>query len=496
MTPPRDPGRRATVEVAGIVLLIGVVVWVPLPFASVVPWSQAVLQLTAFLLLAVLAAGAQALRGARAAAVPAFAVAAVAILGTLQAQRWPATIVRKLSPEHLALAEQARTLTSPGPGGPTATALSLAPEVSRGAALTWAAAAACLAAAAIAGQRRGHRRALAAALLASGLFEVFLGAAWLARHETAIWGVTVPGASDRLRGTFVNSDHLALYLELILPVAFGWAWWSWRRARDEAAPERRVLLLAPPVLVWLTLFTGLAFTGSRAGMAAVATGALVQGAVLATRRRWRVGTTGLVALSLGIGVVAVVGLQQGFGRWFATSQVDLTWNDRLDVYRQSLALWLRFPWLGTGLATFREAFPMVETPSLSGVSYDHAHNDYLELLVTTGVVGAAVLALGALALVLRLAAVAREGERGEDRAAGLAALGALAAVAVHSLFDFGLSMPANAATLAILCGAALAAPRQGSRDRRKGGPAAQSGETSATAPGATRPPASDTTSTR
>jgi hypothetical protein len=53
----------------------------------------------------------------------------------------------------------------------------------------------------------------------------------------------------------------------------------------------------------------------------------------------------------------------------------------------------------------------------------------------------------------------RDGERSEDRAAALAALGALAAVAVHSCFDFGLSMPANSATLAIILGAALAARR-------------------------------------
>ena len=53
----------------------------------------------------------------------------------------------------------------------------------------------------------------------------------------------------------------------------------------------------------------------------------------------------------------------------------------------------------------------------------------------------------------------RDGERSEDRGAALAALGALAAVAVHSCFDFGLTLPANSVTLAIIVGAALVAHR-------------------------------------
>jgi hypothetical protein len=67
--------------------------------------------------------------------------------------------------------------------------------------------------------------------------------------------------------------------------------------------------------------------------------------------------------------------------------------------------------------------------------------------------------VGLAAAVTRLLPVLRDGERSEDRGAALAALGALAAVAVHSCFDFGLSMPANSVTLAIIVGAALVARR-------------------------------------
>jgi len=112
--------------------------------------------------------------------------------------------------------------------------------------------------------------------------------------------------------------------------------------------------------------------------------------------------------------------------------------------------------LGTGLATFREAFPAVQASASPGAWW-HAHNDYLELLATTGLVGAALMLVALFWVVRGLLRALREGYRTEDRCAAVAALGALAAVAIHSLFDFGLTMPANAATLAILCGLGIAA---------------------------------------
>jgi O-antigen ligase len=164
----------------------------------------------------------------------------------------------------------------------------------------------------------------------------------------------------------------------------------------------------------------------------------------------------VLAVAVGIGAVGVVGLQQGLGRWLGTSQYELTWNERLVVYRATTGLWQRFPITGTGLATFREASPTVVPREASDAWYWHAHNDYLELLATTGVVGAAVLLLGAVVVVRRLGRTVLHAKRSEDRGAALAALGAVTGAAVHSLFDFGLSLPANAATLAVLCGAALA----------------------------------------
>jgi len=443
--------------------------WVPLPFGSVVPWSHTVLQITASLLLALAALTATRVGDLRPAVLPAACIAAVAFFGTIQASRWPSDIVRTISPEHTNLQGLARAdLADAGLPREISSSLSLAPSASRAAALTFAAVAACLLAAA-AFRERSYRRVIAFALLISGVFQVLYGAKALASHRDTIWGEVVGDAGSRLRGTFVNADHLALYLELVLPVAFAWGWWAVRRSRDAVALERRIALVAGPAIVWLTLFVGLAFTGSRAGLVAAITGTVAQGLLIAaSRRRWRFGVTGALLALVGIGAVAAIGLQQGLGRWLATSQHELAWNDRLKVYATSWEIWHRFPWTGTGLATFRDASSLLATRALTGASYWHAHNDYLELLVTGGVVGGTLLGVAAAVVVVRLARGLRDGKRSEDRGAAVAALGAVAAVAVHSFFDFGLSMPANAVTLVILLGTALAAGRGPDREEGRG----------------------------
>jgi O-antigen ligase len=438
------------------VLLIALVLWAPLPFAGVMPWATAVLEALCFIAL-VLAAAAVRPAVLRPALLPAGALAAVALLAVAQSLPWPAGLVAVLSPQHAALHAQAASL----PGVPSAGSphLSLTPAVSRAAALLWAAAAAALLAGAAAGQRRGPRRGLAAALLAGGLVQVFFGAQEQIRGSHTLWGVDLP-ANPRLRGTFINPNHLALYLEMGLAVAFAWGWWAARRARDEPQIERRLLLFAGPALVWLTLFVGLALTGSRGGLLGALVGVTAQGILAGgarsggSRRRWRTALLGLGAAAAGLLIVALaIGLREGtLGRVF-TAQGDVGVGGRLAEYAAVLRLWRRFPLTGTGLGSFSAAFPLVQPALLEGTWW-HAHSDVLELLATTGVLGVLLAAVGVAALVRRLLTVLRGHGRSEDRAAALALLGICAALALHELLDFGLTMPANALTLAVLAGAA------------------------------------------
>lgn len=436
---------------AAAVVLAVLLFCAPLPFGGVTRWGSAAVQAVAFAAF-VLAASTARPRDLRSVAAPALALAAIAGIGALQSLSWPRPLAAALSPRFAELRAAA------GQGTDGRVPVSLAPDVSARTALTWIAAAAVLAASAVAARRRDRRRWLMAAVLAAAVFQMLYGAGpWLAA-STEIWHTPVPGDPTRLRGTFVNPDHLAGYLEIALALTFAWGWWGMRRAWREPIPiEARLALAGPPIVVWLALFMGLAFTGSRGGLAAAVVAVVAQGLLLAkAARRGRLAPVGAVAALAGIGVVAAVGLQQGFGRLAATSAYEVTWNSRRQMYAAAWDLWQSFPWLGAGLGAFRDAIPLTQPADLPG-NWWHAHSDWLELLATVGIVGAALFAAGLVPLVLRLARGWTAERPSEDRAAVLAALGALVSLSIHESIDFGLTMPATAITLAALFGTASAA---------------------------------------
>ncbi len=439
----------ATAVAIALALLL---LWAPLPFGSVTRPGALLVQGLSFALFA-LAAFTARRRDLRVVMAPVGALAAVALFGALQSLSWPRFLVAAVSPLHAALAAEGAFVP-----------LSLAPEASLRTALLWAAAACALAAAAVAARRRDRRRWLGAAVVAAALFQVVYGAGrWLAR-ATSIWSVPVPGDPSRLRGTFVNPDHLALYLEIALALVFAWGWWSFRRARYEPSSDHRLLLTVPPLAVWLTLFVGLAFTGSRGGLLAAVVAVVGQGALIAAAerrgRRGRLLPVGALAALAGLGVVALVGFQEGFGRLASTSAYEVTWNHRVQVYGATWELWQRSPLLGVGLGAFRDALPLNQPDGLRG-SWWHAHSDWLELLATTGALGLLLLLLGLAALLAHLTRGWLADRRSEDRAAVLAALGAMVSLAIHEAVDFGLTMPASFLTLAALAGVAAVAAGTG-----------------------------------
>lgn len=337
--------------------------------------------------------------------------------------------------------------------------LSLAPEVSRGVALLWLAMAAAMVVAVALAPGRRSRRLLSLGLLATTLVEIVYGADRWFRRSSDIWGRPVSIGAERLRGTFVNPDHFALFLIVGLASGFAVVWWSMRRARFVAL-EKRLPYIAFPWLLFMMIFVALAFTGSRAGLVGGLFALLAQAVLLGvSQRRWQASLLGFGSVLVGLASLLYFGWQQGLRRWIGTSAYEITWNLRFEVYRDSFELWTRSPWLGTGLGTFRQAFPATQSlpgGRSSGVDmvWFHAHSDVLELLVTTGLVGFSIACWGLVILVRRLWQALRNGRRSEDRAMALAAWGTLAGVLAHSLIDFGLTLPSNAVLVVVVLGLA------------------------------------------
>lgn len=428
-------------------------VWAPLPFGSVTPGFAAALGVAVLAIAAASLLARPGLPTPRPAAAVAAALAAIATLGLAQSIAWPVAITRVLSPLAVPLAVENAELA--GAAAPERVALSLAPAASRTAALGWLAAAAAVLAAARLGRDRDARRWFVLALVASGLIQVVLGLrSWFA-SSTEIWGVETPLAALRLRGTFVNPNHLALLLELALAAAAAMLYRKLRRGRDEAPLERRLVRAAPAAIATLVLFGGLAFTGSRGGMLAAAAGAVAAAALAASGRgRRRAVVTLLGALAVVAIVVSSFGLDAVFGRLLATDAADASAGARFTATVRTLELACRSPWVGTGLGSFLAVFPHVQG-DLPG-TWRHAHDDWAELIATSGIVGALLAFVGVAAALRGIARALARARRSEDRAVAVAAGAALTAAAVHSLFDFGLTLPANALALAAVTGTALA----------------------------------------
>lgn len=456
--------HRDLVVAVPVALLVLAAPW---RFGGVTPLAAALLDAGFAAAFAIAVTVSPSLERGRPVTVPAAALLLLATLGFAQSLAWPPGLAGAVSPEHLRLRSEAAAAlegagAAPEPRAPVP--LSLAPEVSRRSAWRFAALGLAFVAAALAGAQRPGRRIVVAAVLLAAVGQVLYGVPrWLAGAATLL-GVEVrsPG---RLRGTFINPNHFAEYLEIALAVAFAWGWWSVHRAaREGQRLETRVVRVVGPLAVWLALFAALAFTGSRAGLLAAAGATLVQALLVAAARpraglmrRVALAGAGAVVLAAGFGLALLIGSQGGVGRIAATSAYEVSANVRFEVARAALELWTRFPLLGTGLGTFFDAFPLVQ-PAGEALTWRHAHNDPVELLVTTGLAGAALFVVGLAALLARLVGVLRRGLRTEDRALAVAALGALAGVGLHETVDFGLTIPAVAFTLVALLGAAAAAP--------------------------------------
>jgi O-antigen ligase len=112
------------------------------------------------------------------------------------------------------------------------------------------------------------------------------------------------------------------------------------------------------------------------------------------------------------------------------------------------------PFAGVGLGGYWAAIPQYHDAS-GEYTPQQAHNDYLELLASGGLIGFLIFLYFVFALLRRARETLRDGDA-PRRAAVYGALAGLFGVAVHSLFDFGLHMTANAALFVALVATASA----------------------------------------
>ena len=241
---------------------------------------------------------------------------------------------------------------------------------------------------------------------------------------------------------FVNKNHFAFLMEMAFGLAVG-------LVIGERSRQGLIYLgFLPP------LWVGLVLSNSRGGILAMLVQVVIAALLLTKRLALRVALATALVAGVLVGTLWVGGDRLISNFEHASSEVALDTNtardgaSRNEIWRATLKLFAAHPILGAGLGGYWIAITAYhDAPGT--LTPQEAHNDYLELLASGGVIGFA-LGVWFVVSVVRLAQKNLWSSTGSLRAVRIGAILGLAGVAVHSLVDFGLHLTGNTAVFLVL----------------------------------------------
>lgn len=267
---------------------------------------------------------------------------------------------------------------------------------------------------------RTKRRVVNALTVCAGLMSVVGTLAWFTAGGKVFWLIPTP-YHDEVMATFLNRDHYAILIELLLPVAL-----------YRALFERKVW----GAVAAAAMFGSVAAIGARAGSIITALEILILALVAFSRGLFTLRRAAAFLLALGAGV-AVCGWQY---LWFRMAQ-----SDPLAFRREMLVATFHMvrihPLAGFGLGTWPSVYPAFAVFDPAGYFMNHAHNDWAELAADGG--------LPLLAVILVILATYLRTLRRAWWAVGIPA------ALLNACLDFPLHKSSLAAVLFFLLGASV-----------------------------------------
>jgi O-antigen ligase len=273
------------------------------------------------------------------------------------------------------------------------------------------------------------------------------------------WRPMSAGASPY--GPFVNRNGLATWLAMAVPLLIGYAmarYQSQQRSDGGAVPGASI----DSTQLWLggaaVLMTGCLLASlSRAGILGGAIG-LMAFIVFSRKRMTRGG--GIAWMIAGLtAMVAMASVYANMGKLAMRLQETTeqgTWGRPAiwrDTWRMASDFWLT----GVGAGAFQRGMLVYQEGSRL-FFFNHAHDEYLQLIAEGGLLIAVPAAIAVLAAVALMTRYLRT-----DRTAMFwvraGAISGIIAVAIQSIWDTGLRTPANGVLFAVIAAVALHDPR-------------------------------------
>jgi O-antigen ligase len=235
-------------------------------------------------------------------------------------------------------------------------------------------------------------------------------------------------------GPYVNRNHFAGFVELILPLAL--VPLVLGRVRRERRPVVGLFAVLPIGALFLS--------ASRGGIVsfAVELGALLLVMILRRTmgKQLLAGVSVLLVASL---LVSWLGVGQILQRLSSVQLLEVTAGKRASMRKDTWRIFLDHPFVGTGLGTLQIVYPRYET-LYDGKIVNHTHNDYLEALAETGLLGGLCCAWFLGVLFSESLKRLRQLNNSFIGTLQLSGLVASTGFLVHSFVDFNLHIPANA----------------------------------------------------
>jgi O-antigen ligase len=273
-----------------------------------------------------------------------------------------------------------------------------------------------------------------------------------------IWSLDQGGS---IYGPYVNHNHYAGLMEMLLPFPLILAATRFSNGRARIALAAIAALMAGSIFL----------SGSRGGMLAFGAQMLVLAVLLLRKREgnWKQPLMLGVFLAMVIAFLVWIGGNELTHRLMSIhseAREEISGGVRITIDRDCLRMFTKRPLLGWGLGAFPVVYPGFRS-FYTNFFVNEAHNDYLQLLCETGLLGFCTMVWFQIVLYRRAISKIKNWMSDVSGAFTLACILGTTGILVHSLLDFNLQIPANAALFYVFCTLAAAPPLlQRARKRR------------------------------
>lgn len=291
------------------------------------------------------------------------------------------------------------------------------------------------------------------------LFSIFI--VMVLEATVGIYQYLSSGGGESARGTFINRNHFAGFIEMSFPLFLGYvlAMGAWDESSEKSFLKRfittdnlpkQILFLFVLGVILLSVILSKSRGGIFSILISLAFFYIVSSRFLkkGIEIRWMI----YLAAAVGFFFAVYIGLFPIIERYLLIEEQlpsrTLIWKDTINIIKD-------FPVFGSGLGTFSYIFPLYKVSIVTPYVYYYSHNDYLQILTETGIVGFLLLMTALIVFLLSSVRNLIRLSSEEDYTRFFPLLGALTgilSILIHSLVDFNLQIPSNGLYFAFLIG--------------------------------------------